>query len=82
MPLGPHPLDNAVRASLTGPHAHFAERRGAVLRYPPDVCPFVALPDHPSAADWADAAALAVLAACCHCPASMHGRRPGGKSSA
>jgi ribosomal protein S18 acetylase RimI-like enzyme len=58
MPLGPHPLDNAVRASLTGPHARFAERRGAVLRYPPDVCPFLALPDHPSVADWADAAAL------------------------
>jgi GNAT superfamily N-acetyltransferase len=54
-----HPLDNPVRASLTGPHARFAERRGAVLRYPADVCPFMALPDEPSAADWADAAALA-----------------------
>ncbi len=53
-----HPLDNPVRASLTGPHARFAERRGAVLRYPADVCPFLALPDEPSAADWADAAAL------------------------
>jgi ribosomal protein S18 acetylase RimI-like enzyme len=53
-----HPLDNPVRASLTGPHARFAERRGAVLRYPADVCPFLALPDQPSAADWADAAAL------------------------
>jgi ribosomal protein S18 acetylase RimI-like enzyme len=52
------PLDNPVRASLTGPHARFAERRGAVLRYPADVCPFLALPDEPSATDWADAAAL------------------------
>jgi ribosomal protein S18 acetylase RimI-like enzyme len=56
--MAPHPLDNPVRSSLTGPHARFAERRGAVLRYPPDVCPFLALPDEPSAADWADAAAL------------------------
>ncbi|HXL94006.1 MAG TPA: GNAT family N-acetyltransferase [Streptosporangiaceae bacterium] len=58
MPMAPHPLDNPVRASLTGPHARLAERRGAVLRYPADVCPFLALPDEPSAADWADAAAL------------------------
>jgi ribosomal protein S18 acetylase RimI-like enzyme len=56
--MAPHPLDNPVRSSLTGPHARFAERRGAVLRYPADVCPFLALPDEPSAADWADAAAL------------------------
>jgi len=56
--MAPHPLDNPVRSSLTGPHARFAERRGAVLRYPSDVCPFLALPDEPSAADWADAAAL------------------------
>ena len=56
--LPPHPLDNPVRASLTGPHAGLAERRGAVLRYPADVCPFLALPDEPGAADWADAATL------------------------
>jgi len=55
----PHPLDNPVRSSLTGPHARFAERRGNVLRYPVDVSPFLALPDRPDAADWADAAALA-----------------------
>jgi ribosomal protein S18 acetylase RimI-like enzyme len=30
-----------------------------VLRYPVDVSPFLALPDEPDAADWADAAALA-----------------------
>jgi len=56
---GPHPLDNPVRSSLCGPHAHFAQRRGNVLRYPADVSPFVALPDRPRAADWADLAALA-----------------------
>jgi ribosomal protein S18 acetylase RimI-like enzyme len=44
---------------LTGPHAHFAERRGNVLRYPVDVSPFVALPLEPDAADWNDIAALA-----------------------
>lgn len=54
-----HPLDNAGYASLTGSHAHLAERRGNVLRYPADVFPFIALPAHPEAADWADAATLA-----------------------
>ncbi|AEN08284.1 MULTISPECIES: GNAT family N-acetyltransferase [unclassified Streptomyces] len=54
-----HPLDNPVRSSLTGPHAHFAERRGRVLRYRPDITPWAALPDAPGAEDWADAAALA-----------------------
>src|SRR5580700_853076 len=52
----PHPLDNPVLSSLTGPHARFAERRGRVLRYPVDVCPFLAMPDEPDGADWADAA--------------------------
>ncbi|MDX2623212.1 GNAT family N-acetyltransferase [Streptomyces sp. WI03-5b] len=55
----PHPLDNPARASLTGPHAHFAERRGRILRYSPDVTPWLALPDAPEAQDWADVAALA-----------------------
>ncbi|MEW2298359.1 GNAT family N-acetyltransferase [Streptomyces sp. NPDC006655] len=55
----PHVLDNPALASLTGPHAHFAERRGRVLRYPVDVSPWLALPDRPEAADWADLAALA-----------------------
>ncbi|MFC5172085.1 GNAT family N-acetyltransferase [Streptomyces mutomycini] len=55
----PHPLDNPVRAALTGPHAHFAERRGRILRYRPDVTPWLALPDDPDAQDWADVAALA-----------------------
>ncbi|MGW2047050.1 GNAT family N-acetyltransferase [Streptomyces sp. NPDC001858] len=55
----PHVLDNPARAALTGPHAHFAERRGRVLRYPVDVSPWLALPDEPDADDWADLAALA-----------------------
>ncbi|WP_336113412.1 GNAT family N-acetyltransferase [Streptomyces sp. PTD9-10] len=55
----PHVLDNPALASLTGPHAHFAERRGRVLRYPPDVSPWLALPSEPAADDWADLAALA-----------------------
>lgn len=54
-----HPLDDATRLSLTGPHAHFAERRGDVLRYPPDVASFAALPPDPAESDWADVAALA-----------------------
>ncbi|MCL6668072.1 GNAT family N-acetyltransferase [Streptomyces panaciradicis] len=54
-----HVLDNPALASLTGPHARFAERRGRVLRYPVDVSPWLALPDEPDAGDWADLAALA-----------------------
>ncbi|PAZ09520.1 GNAT family N-acetyltransferase [Streptomyces sp. SA15] len=55
----PHVLDNPALAALTGPHAHFAERRGRVLRYPVDVTPWLALPDEPDTDDWADVAALA-----------------------
>ncbi|RBQ16301.1 GNAT family N-acetyltransferase [Spongiactinospora rosea] len=54
----PHPLDNPVRAALAGPHAHFAERRGDILRYPADMSPFIGVPDAPAARDWADIAAL------------------------
>ncbi|BFP57294.1 GNAT family N-acetyltransferase [Streptomyces griseus] len=54
-----HPLDNPARSSLTGPHAHFAESRGRILRYPVDVTPWIGLPDDPDAQDWADLAALA-----------------------
>jgi len=56
--MSTHPLDNPALAALTGPHAHFAERRGRVLRYPPDVSPWLVLPDSPEADDWADLAAL------------------------
>ncbi|MEV0175875.1 GNAT family N-acetyltransferase [Streptomyces sp. NPDC050803] len=52
-------LGNPALASLTGPHARFAERRGRVLRYPADVSSWVALPDDPVDGDWADVAALA-----------------------
>ena len=58
-PLDPgHPLDDPVGTALRGPHAHFAERRGRVLRYPAPVAPWVALPPDPGPADWADLAAL------------------------
>uniref|UniRef100_UPI003F4955E4 GNAT family N-acetyltransferase n=1 Tax=Nonomuraea bangladeshensis TaxID=404385 RepID=UPI003F4955E4 len=53
------PLDDPVRASLLGAHAHLAERRGRVLRYPLDVAPFLSMPHDPGPADWQDAAALA-----------------------
>jgi hypothetical protein len=33
------PLDNPAWGALIGPHAHFAERHGQVLRYPVDVAP-------------------------------------------
>ncbi|MEU7858533.1 GNAT family N-acetyltransferase [Nonomuraea sp. NPDC049141] len=52
-------LDDPVRASLLGAHAHLAERRGRVLRYPPDVAPFLSMPPDPGPADWDDVAALA-----------------------
>ncbi|MEV5976198.1 GNAT family N-acetyltransferase [Streptomyces sp. NPDC052114] len=56
---GPHPLDNPAYASLSGPHAHLAEWRGHVVRYPTDVSPWIALPSEPTAADWTDLATLA-----------------------
>lgn len=55
---GSHPLDSPARASLLGPHAHFAEGLGDVLRYPADVSPFVALPDEPDEETWRNVAAL------------------------
>lgn len=58
-PVRGHVLDHPALASLTGPHARFAERRGRVLRYPVDVSPWTALPAEPDARDWADLAALA-----------------------
>ncbi|MFF9769167.1 GNAT family N-acetyltransferase [Streptomyces sp. NPDC014636] len=72
----PHVLDNPALASLTGPHAHFAERRGRVLRYPLDVTPWLALPDEPDARDWADLAALAGPGAEIPLP-GVHGEVPG-----
>ncbi|WP_116203748.1 GNAT family N-acetyltransferase [Amycolatopsis circi] len=52
-------LDNAAWASLTGPHAAFAERVGQAVRYPVDVSVFLAVPDEPSERVWDDIAALA-----------------------
>ncbi|WP_028936428.1 GNAT family N-acetyltransferase [Pseudonocardia spinosispora] len=54
-----HVLDQPARAALLGPHAHLAERRGRVLRYPADVSPFLAFPSDPVEADWHDLAELA-----------------------
>jgi ribosomal protein S18 acetylase RimI-like enzyme len=53
------PLDNPAWAALTGPHAHFAEQKGQVLRYPVDVTPFLAIPDAPDERLWPDIADLA-----------------------
>lgn len=55
----PHPLDNAVWAALTGPHAHLAERVGLAARYPADVYAFAALADPADPAAWADLRTLA-----------------------
>ncbi|GAA2214528.1 GNAT family N-acetyltransferase [Nonomuraea monospora] len=56
--IGSDVLDDPVRASLAGAHAHLAERRGRVLRYPLDVSPFLSMPPDPGIDDWQDAAAL------------------------
>lgn len=55
----PHPLDSPTRLALEGPQSAVAERKGRVLRFPPDACPFYAMPDDPDEQDWADAAELA-----------------------
>jgi ribosomal protein S18 acetylase RimI-like enzyme len=55
----PHPLDSPTRLALEGPQSAIAERKGRVLRFPPDVCPFYAMPDDPDEQDWADLAELA-----------------------
>ena len=54
-----HPLDNPVQSSLLGPHAQFAERRGSALRYPTDVCPFIAIADGADSSVWADVRVMA-----------------------
>jgi ribosomal protein S18 acetylase RimI-like enzyme len=51
-------LENPVYAALCGPHARFAQERGRVRRYPPEVSPFLGLPSAPTAQDWRDAAGL------------------------
>jgi ribosomal protein S18 acetylase RimI-like enzyme len=57
----PHILDNPAWAALTGPHAHFAERRGHAIRYHPDVAPFHAVSDEEDPRAWDDLAALVGL---------------------
>ncbi|MFB9931762.1 GNAT family N-acetyltransferase [Amycolatopsis halotolerans] len=52
------PLENPAWAALSGPHASFAEQKGQVLRYPVDVSPFLAVPDHPDERVWHDIADL------------------------
>lgn len=52
-------LDNPGLASLAGPDGRLAERRGRVLRYAGEVCPFVGMPEPPRESDWDDLAALA-----------------------
>ena len=51
-------LDNPALASLNGAHARFAERRGEIVRYLPDVSVWTGVPVHPTEQDWADIAAL------------------------
>ena len=73
----PHVLDNPALTALTGPHAHFAEGRGRVLRYPVDVSPWLGLPAEPDADDWADVAALVGPGADVML-AGFHGQTPDG----
>lgn len=53
-----HVLDRVTWASLTGPHARFAERNGRAIRYHPQTAPFVALEDPDDEQCWSDAADL------------------------
>ncbi len=56
--IQPHILDRAVWASLSGPHAIFAEINGMARRYPLDVSPFGAIADPYNPQDWRDLAGL------------------------
>lgn len=51
--------DDLVRASLTGPHARFAESHGRAIRFQPEVSPFGAVDDWTDERAWADLAELA-----------------------
>ena len=51
-------LDNPAWSSLTGVHAHLAQRYGQAARYPGDVAPFHALADPADPRAWADLAHL------------------------
>jgi GNAT superfamily N-acetyltransferase len=54
----PHVLDNPGWASLSGPHAGFAEIYGLARRYPVDVSPFGAIEENRDPQSWRDLAAL------------------------
>ncbi|AEV85647.1 hypothetical protein ACWT_4625 [Actinoplanes sp. SE50] len=58
MPKNSHVLDQASWASLTGPHAHFAQGDGRALRYPAEVSGITAAPPVQDDRVWADLAAL------------------------
>jgi ribosomal protein S18 acetylase RimI-like enzyme len=52
-------LDNPTWAALNGAHARFAEWSGRVVRYDPDVAPFLAVASEQDPAIWTDIAKLA-----------------------
>jgi ribosomal protein S18 acetylase RimI-like enzyme len=47
-------LDHAAWASLTGPHARFAQGTGQALRYPDDVSPIMAVAPVPDERAWSE----------------------------
>ncbi|QDQ98781.1 GNAT family N-acetyltransferase [Tomitella fengzijianii] len=47
-------LDDPVRNSLLGAHAHLARRVGGAVTYREGVCTFAAVPPLPAPADWRD----------------------------
>lgn len=51
-------LDQPVWASLTGAHAHIAERNDGAARYPFEIAPFAALADAADPESWLDLAKL------------------------
>ncbi|SNS85742.1 GNAT family N-acetyltransferase [Rhodococcoides kyotonense] len=53
-----HPLDDAVRTSLLGEHARFAQWSGRIGRYDPEVAGHLGHPVALEAQDWTDLAAL------------------------
>lgn len=54
--MSEHPLDDPIRAALSGPHAALAERLGTAARYRPAIAPWTAMPRDDRG--WDDAAAL------------------------
>lgn len=58
MPERAEPWRNVVWQSLTGPQEPLAQVHGRARRFQPEVAPFAALPDDPTADDWHDLAEL------------------------